>query len=1157
MKVLRGTLTFILGMVIGIVLLVVAIGGTVFALATTTTVGKLQESFGGGTEFISKDSAIYDKTVLDAVKVVTEDVKDIDKLSLETLYQHYGIKVLNGISGIDFTDKDFYKLPIKEVIDDLSKVVNSFTLTDISKIAGVDFGKYNIPVLSDNLDKSLKDALDAVMGSISGNMTLRSIKDNFGIDIGLDSNDLLKNLQDMTVSQFGNAVGVLPVSLLMHVDADLFIPADKPGNLVYYKEVAEENRMQEVSAEDLANPNYAVPIGVEYYLAGTKTVDEKTVADYKELRYEQKTVTNEDGTTSVTYVVNNSCYAEDFNAQENTKTFYRCRRYEEKNGVLENLTDIQKQSTFKLCYANKVASVNGENYTLATAGFYSYADLADIEKTDVVYGIPETVTTDSALEEVDLSFTGAKYYRVKAGTSAAILQKIAYMTVNELQNADNLFNNLKVSEVITEDENTAKIMKTLIARDAYVKDLGSIAGKLTLGEMIDIVSDNFTVDNLNGIYVRIENEGVYTLYDENNPTMAGLQRYALKKDGTYEENARGKFVKSYYYRLYNLAKDGAEATKYSRAAAVGSSSAILQRFSGATLDDFSTMFSSLIISDVMQIDADIYEAVSKDDALANPTDRYFVYDDEINIYRLVKAENIATTDKLLYRVAKSGSDKSIIKKLAFVKIDDLSKAMDMIIQDTMLSEFLDIYNENAVVLESVKATDGNYAETDKFFAEWTAGNKYCFEKDGVKYIYLLDANGAYVNANIRPVKLTTVESRSISFSYASIGSFDAGDRASTYANAITIGNLYYKDTDGVYHQNAAVCSALYAKALKALAESETAATAGNTTLAASKVADYEKYCGLIYIRTSGSDFSLNTPLIKTTCAEHTLIDNVGLYVRDPFYGFVRLPAYSVSDPALAGYYQLNLNPVFAGMEVYTFEVAASGTPYFIDRSDATLFSDDTFKTRVLTPAGLTYSSDGLFYSAVQCVDVYVRNDVSGGYVFDGGVYKAYSETFAGQNRYDKKQGVVDETGAFFTDNGDSSPKYELLYDGDVYKIASFDREESVPVLKTLASGTISDMNKIISDAKIADVMEVPSGSLFDNETIRNSTITNLGNAFNSLLNTMKIGDLIKYSGVKTINATVANILNDVSITDFFGSLEFDTTTATMTVNILKLYGIEE
>lgn len=302
MRVLKGTLTFILGMVIGIILFVLAIGGAVYIVGTSMTVGQLQQSI-TQEEVISKDSAIYSQKLIDAVKSIVTDVKDIQSLSLKTLYEHYGISVLNGISGIDFTDKDFYSVPIKDLIADSSTIVNSFTLNDISKVAGVDFSSYGLPILNDNLNNNVKTAIDDIMSSLNGNLTIRSIKDKFGIDIGTGDNTLISAVQDLSLSSFGSVVNAITLDKLITVDTDTFVK--NGANDVFVK----ADRYEIVSDADLADSSYEASDGVETYIAGAIDSNSDGTADslvQKELRYVKKTATAEDGSESVTYVVDNS-----------------------------------------------------------------------------------------------------------------------------------------------------------------------------------------------------------------------------------------------------------------------------------------------------------------------------------------------------------------------------------------------------------------------------------------------------------------------------------------------------------------------------------------------------------------------------------------------------------------------------------------------------------------------------------------------------------------------------------------------------------------------------------------------------------------------------------------------------------------------------------
>ena len=92
-------------MIIGIILFVLAIGGAVFVVGTSVTVGQLQQKI-TQEEIIAPDSALYGQTVLDAVKSLINDINGIDSLTLQTLYDHYGLAILKGLSGIDFTTKD-------------------------------------------------------------------------------------------------------------------------------------------------------------------------------------------------------------------------------------------------------------------------------------------------------------------------------------------------------------------------------------------------------------------------------------------------------------------------------------------------------------------------------------------------------------------------------------------------------------------------------------------------------------------------------------------------------------------------------------------------------------------------------------------------------------------------------------------------------------------------------------------------------------------------------------------------------------------------------------------------------------------------------------------------------------------------------------------
>ncbi len=1121
MRVLRGTLTFVLGMVIGIILFVLAIGGTVLILATQMTVGDLQKSF-TGSDIIAPDSEVYNKSVLEAVKGILADVQNFDTLSLKTLYEHYGISLINGVSGIDFTDKNFYDVPITQLIDDLSIVVNSFSLNDVSKIAGVNFEDYNLPILNENINNSISVAIDNILGSLNGNMSVRKIKDSFGIDLGIEDNAMLKTLQDVNVSSFGSVINVLRLNLLFDTDTDTFIELSNPQ---YFQKV---DVYEEVSAADLANKNYVAPLGVETYLAGGKDTDgdgNSDIADMRELRFVKKFSVNSDGQQSAVYAVDNSCYSEDFNVADNTKTFYRHIEY------IPAAEDTSER--FVLAYGNCVETADGGNYTLVSKGFIPTSEID--ASSGGIWGIIGTPNKDSKLEETDENLPLA-FTRVHVGTSAAILQTIAFMTVSELQNADALLDGLTVADLIDVNDDTAKIIKSLVRRKCKIKDLGSVAGKLPLGEIIDIKSDGYT-ENANGRYVRFEDKSVFTLYDA--ALHAGQQRYKRASDGTYIPDEKGDFVNAVYYTLYNAAEH-AGLTRYDRTGTDGASSAILQRFAGSTLDGFSTAFDSLMLADVLQIDTDIYAATTSEYMDSHPDERFFRYDSETRVYRIVNAEYRAEhPDEAYFRVAVSGESTAFLKKLAFVNVDGMSDAMELIIDDMMISEIIDVYTVNALILAQPSQTQ--FKENGEYFIEY-GDNSHSGTDDHGKYVFVYDDHGAYAKSNFifRHLQESEVDgSEKIYYVYRSYDDLwkECGENTELFAQRVaaltSCGNLYYLDKSSTqYKRNIVLCTYMlgYTKVVQGESGLPSVTFPYRTevfyreAVDASQAGSKNVFEGIMYSLKDG-----------VTAPEY------GIYIKDDFRGFIEY------DSA---------NPAFADKMLGTFEKSSVSTQteleYYILRDEIPFYAN------VLKDKGFISSAD-LRYDKRRCETVYVKSDdgnfvfVNGQYVeYDAEIHSSISERFSAKLGY-----IATANETFFTKTGtDGQPDIKVSEFAPV-EISQYIRKKSAPVLRLLAGGTLGEMTDVIGNATIGDVVDAESGTLFDMDEIKNAKISEIGSVFSSLLATMTVGDLIQWSNVADINNYVRIALDSVSISNLLHSLEYDETSGSIVVNMLRLYGYVE
>lgn len=793
MRVLRGTLTFVLGMVIGIILFVIAIGGAVVALGTSMTVGQLQQNFTEN-EIVSSESAVYNQTVLDAVKSVIEDINALDTLTLKTLYEHYGISLLNGISGIDFTQKDFYDAPLKSMLDDLSIVVNSFTLNDVSTIAGIDFTQYNLPVLNDNLDNNIETAVDNIMKMFGDDLTVRAIKDNFGIDIGVNDNKLIATIQDLTLSSFGEVINAITLNKLLDVDSDTFIP--QGANPVYVK----TDEYATVSSTDLVDKNYSAPLGVETYIAGAIDKDNDGQTDTlveRELRYVKKETTDAEGNVSVSYVVDNSCYADDFNASENTKTFYRHVQYKRPTQT-PSISDA-----YVLAYANRIATFSSKSFTLVSKGFIPVSEIkyptgktptvsggnlnitatqyaledGTLEESELYYITDSPITKDSLLQTLDEDETasGKAYLRTHYGTSSQVLQVVSFMTIAELQDADNLLDSFTLGDVVdTTDPETSKIvvalkdcklsaigkevdnlaiddvfditdsssavLKALKAHGCKIGDFDTIVNELSIGELMNVEYDVYTSNN-NGAYVLVD---LFVPYNE----YIALHREA-RAHGFYIAQFNGESV-SYVpattdtdeilyvnigrYTLYDDKNPAHADLQRYNLENKASTSLALQSMArrGYVLNTIGDEMDNLFIDELMRVDtssAMLMQSLAKKDAVLGK------FSDAVETLRIDEVIEI------------NDESSRIMKSLAMR--DCLVNELDTVADELTLSEMVDVtFDEFTAVTD---ATQGRYVKIidDTTYVFYDESNVYFngmqrYEK--VDDSYIPDNNGKYVNA---------------------------------------------------------------------------------------------------------------------------------------------------------------------------------------------------------------------------------------------------------------------------------------------------------------------------------------------------------------------------------------------------------------------------
>ena len=1022
MKVLRGTLTFVLGMIVGIILFVVAIGGTVVALAMAVKVGDLQAKF-TDQEIISSDSELYNQTMFDAVKGAITDFQNFDTLSLETLYEHYGISALNGVGGIDFTDKEFYHTPIKQIFGDFSIIVNSFTLRDVSKLTGNDFDSYNLPILKDNLDNNIKAAIDNILGSIKGDLTIRAIKTNLIPDFNIE-NDMLKALQDIEFSQFGSSINAFKLCTFIEADTDTFVPM---GDVFVY---VKSDRYEQVSDADLANVDYVAKDGTERFFFGAADTDDDGTADTmieKELRFINKGTEAEPE-----YVVDNTCYKADFNASGNAKVFYRHYEYERYD---VGKTYPAGTEFFIKGYANRVTTFNNDatpkTFDVYFKGYISLKDLYVLEGStpvclndrvatatvkaylagymkgeDFVPATPYTVKDDtikksSKLVEKDFVSDRATYYKVHEGTSSALMQSVAYLSIAELKDMDDFIKNVKIGDVVDVKEDSHIILKSL-------KDT-----------------------TLNGLNDRIQ---------------------TLRIDEVIEIN--------------------------------DSSSLILKSLKnrGTVVNDLGTVVNDLYIDEVIEINN------------SSP--------------RLMKS----------------------LKKRA-CKINDLGTIVD----DMTLSEIIDIYDFAQVKMYETGDTDSHYllanynGEKEGAYVKYEdypiAGDRYNFDQDLQEYVvaangkyvylerpitYVADSNGKYIKSPVKFELANAAEKGSTtlaSYSYEAVkGNLDPNVVADvaifgTYASQ---GNVFYKH-GGDYEQKTALCTYLFNKG-----KSDASALDN------------------LYFRTTGPDYN------------YTQYDGDGtteLYVK-LLGSFV---AYEKTNPAHADLdiYALHTSTVedkyiyFVRLDDYrNVKVSWDGAKYEVSPSGTTLDTTHKFAKQ--------------YCETVYLLDFDGLDPTLDRFVYIDGEYVAYDE-----DEHDGMQKFVAIENVFIA----TAEQIENL-DPATYEHVSVINEKSSAVLRMMKGTKINEMGSTVADSRIEDLMDISPDNMFDMGAIKTSKINDLGSAMSKLMNTMTIGKLLDWANVTDMNTNVKSTIESATLTSFFKSLTYNPETGDISIDMIKLYGLE-
>lgn len=1090
--------SFVIGILVGMVLLVVAVGGAVLVTASVVTVGQIESSV--GTDIIDDASDVNNKTLLDLASDLIKDFGNPSSLTLNLFREKYGLKLPTEISGIDISV--LFDYPISEVANHLGDVVNNMTLRDVGEFLEMDFSSYGLKVLDDNLDKPVNVALDNVLKSIdSSSMTLYTLERDFGITLG--ENALFDELYYTPMSAFGGVVDYLPVGTLTGADSDLFLPVG--DNTVFVA----ADRYEEVPSGEIS----IVKDGADTYIAGT---DENGLVR-RELRFTRDAKGN--------YIVDNSCYDADF---AGGGTYYRHISSEEYDGtqsgelfvkaylnnmsVTETRHSLVYDSLFPLSslYTDDTLSVTvADSVTSSTVtldgNYYinvSAAGETAVAETVALFGLPAGTVVDAntRLEEIKDGATYTdRHFRVHIGTSDQAIQVIAGLGVNELNNVTDKITALKLGEVIEITDDSAKILRTL--RDTAIGKLSDALDTIVLADATHIVLDEYSPAD-NGAYVYTD--GYYTLY---NPVKhAGMQRY-----------------------------DRTEVT--------GSASAALQRLANVAIPDISAAFSEMVLADALAVTPDTYTEI------ASPVEggTYYVFNATYGYPERITYSSSEHAGLTVFKRTAGSDDNAVLKQLAYVAIDDVSAAMDGIIGNTLLTDIIDVFRHTVVK---------DYASGGE---SWLfAFNPYFTEGEGdsvSRYAFVYDGDGNYYKTDFYYVAIDPND-------YANWLKEDGEPRTYSYARIRDMGefktaledqNVYVKE-DEAFRSNPALVSYYAAKYGDSLLDN----------------------CPLYKRVEEGGGERPSTVSVYLNGGT-----DGGLYVKY----FNKYYRYNPDNPTHWGeplYFK------FTGGYYPASADTAAETKYYYDFSSGT-FTTTASDTTSDTTSAVAFAvkmpdEDGKYYYYTEINSTLAKGDdafTDGTPVYSKRecetVYKEYKEYTAGTTddyQKDPSNRFVKIDGEFvpYDENAHAGMTVYVRYIAYIGNSAANDggsgalpalsslkvqlvTEKSSAVLLAIAERalTLDTLDESIKSFTIEELMDIEEGSIFDDPDIRTATVDTLAAAITSKFSTMSISELICWANVRGVDEGVLYVLEDVKISDFFTSLEYNN--GTITVNMEKLLGV--
>lgn len=687
-------LTFILGIVVGVLLVGGTIAGVVYYAVAAVSVNDVENYTKQEFTFIDKDAEIRNKSILDIYDMVKGgNIKETTVSDAKLIFGIDIIKILENSLEITVDDKSRETLGALKVADvfkddNLKVVLNCFTLGDVLKKTGIDTttGLASKPIVQEHISEPVIDGFNALLKSLELNeMTIAEMQYLLGVSFG--AGGVLDTVANVKIGDLNSAINNIKFEdVLPDFDRDLYTEWDYQNNtaVLYRRSRAQFPQKTLIAANGTSEyfeyvSNDKKVSGETYYLldadAGTIKVSDdgnwklKAGAElpYFKNRYDKSGNQNRFG---IAYVM-----PEDSHGMTVTERYDADYSTKNESGLFYYEYDFVTATEAGVEYFYRVgAAVRTKIQDATGTEPAKYAEIIEwrgyVETTKADYFEAEPwktygysrdgKVTDEELTEYSSTDSLVRYALMHVGKSEPVLKALADETLNTL---DGAIGDMKLGQVIEITDDSADILKKL--KDSKISEIDKDVKNVKVGDIMKVVSVTTAEKATDGEYIALpalsagkEYKGTFITAKDGDKTV-----YLVK----YKDGLAG------FGDRYNITE------KASNGVVVALSEKTIGELQTAGIDD---LINTARLSDVMDVDGDVF-------VLDSTADAKFILDKDAHgengFFRLAAAGETAE-----YKRVYEGDGNAVIKKLSTIGVNNIAARMDDVVNSTLLKEVVEV-----------------------------------------------------------------------------------------------------------------------------------------------------------------------------------------------------------------------------------------------------------------------------------------------------------------------------------------------------------------------------------------------------------------------------------------------------------------------------------